>query len=116
MDLRADALPQARAAAEAAGLGYLNLPLHDIRYPPPEAAGEFLKLVNDQNHGTVFVHCKRGRHRTGAMTAVYRMTVDGWNVEQAFEEMKRYDCYTRRGHQCFKDFVYDHYRNVIKPQ
>jgi hypothetical protein len=31
---------------------------------------------------------KPGRHRTGALTAVYRITHDGWIAQQAFEEMK----------------------------
>jgi len=48
------------------------------------------------------------------MTAIYRMAVDGWSVERAHQEMKRYDFYTRWGHQCFKDFFYDYYRNFSK--
>lgn len=51
----------------------------------------FLRLVNDPANGAVYVHCKGGRHRTGAMTAAYRLTHDGWTAEQAFEEMLRYD-------------------------
>jgi protein-tyrosine phosphatase len=39
----------------------------------------------------VFVHCKGGRHRTGEMTAIYRITHDGWSDDKAYDEMKKYD-------------------------
>jgi protein tyrosine/serine phosphatase len=32
-----------------------------------------------------------GRHRTGEMTAIYRITHDGWAAEKAYDEMKKYD-------------------------
>jgi len=114
VDLRADPVPQAHFEAERAGLRYLNLPLEEKRYPPADAAEQFLKIVNDQTNWPVFVHCKGGRHRTGAMTAVYRMEVDGWNLEQAYKEMKRYDFYTRWGHKCFKEYVRDYYLSLSK--
>ena len=44
------------------------------------------------------------------MPAVYRMEVDRWNIERACEEMKDYDFYTRFGHGCYKDYVYDYNR------
>jgi protein tyrosine/serine phosphatase len=37
------------------------------------------------------VHCKGGRHRTGALTAIYRITHDGWTADQAYKEMKEYE-------------------------
>jgi protein tyrosine/serine phosphatase len=46
--------------------------------------------VNDPANAPVYVHCKGGKHRTGALTAVYRITHDNWTAEQAYEEMKQY--------------------------
>ena len=40
------------------------------------------------------------------MTAVYRMSHDGWNSEQAFKEMKQYDFGADFLHPEFKRFVY----------
>jgi hypothetical protein len=54
-----------------------------------------------------------GRRRTGAMVAVYRMSIDGWTVEQAYDEMKRFKFYTSWGHGCYKDYVYDYYRKTV---
>ncbi|MGH9839028.1 MAG: fused DSP-PTPase phosphatase/NAD kinase-like protein [Blastocatellia bacterium] len=112
IDLRDDAQAYARPAAERAGLRYVNLPLNDKRRPLDDAAGRFLALVKDQANWPVYVHCAGGRHRTGAMTAVYRMTVDGWDLDRAYAEMKQYDFYTRNGHKPYKTFVEEYYRNL----
>jgi protein tyrosine/serine phosphatase len=111
VDLRGDREPGSQAAAERAGLRYINLPLASKKYPHPRAAEQFLGIVNNQANWPVYVHCQGGRHRTGAMIAVYRMSVDGWNVDQAYQEMKKYDFYTRWGHGCYKDYVFDYYRS-----
>jgi len=54
----------------------------------------------------VYVHCAGGRHRTGVMTAAYRMTHDGWTADQAFKEMKQYGFGADFLHPEFKQFVY----------
>jgi protein tyrosine/serine phosphatase len=98
VDLREDAKDDARSATERAGMRYINLPMKEKSYP--------------QANWPVFVHCAGGRHRTGVMTAVYRMAVDGWGVDQAYQEMKRYDFSTSWGHGCYKDYVFDYYRDL----
>jgi protein-tyrosine phosphatase len=112
IDLRDDAKLFAKLDAEQAGLRYINFPLSDKDYPAANAAERYLQIVNDSRNWPVYVHCAGGRHRTGAMTAVYRMTRDGWDVERAYSEMKDYGFYTRRGHKAMKDYVYDYYRNM----
>jgi tyrosine-protein phosphatase SIW14 len=112
VDLREDAKGDARSDAERAGLRYINLPMRKKSYPQPDAAARFLRIVNDEANWPVYVHCAGGRHRTGVMTAVYRMSVDGWDIEKAYHEMKQYDFYTGWGHGCYKDYVYDYYRGL----
>jgi protein tyrosine/serine phosphatase len=117
VDLREDARDTAQSDAERAGMRYINLPLKEKSYPEADAATRFLEILADQTNWPVYVHCAGGRHRTGVMTAVYRMSVDGWSVEQAYQEMKQYDFYTSWGHQCYKDYVFDYYRNLqAQPQ
>ncbi len=111
VDLRGDSERNARSSAEQAGLRYINLPLEPKSYPQADAAARFLEIVNDKANWPVYVHCAGGRHRTGAMLAVYRMEVDHWTIEQAFDEMKQYDFYTRNGHGCYKDYVFDYFRD-----
>jgi len=116
IDLRDDPKDYARTLAEQAGLKYINLPMSDKSYPAPDAASKFLALVNDKENQPVYVHCAGGRHRTGAMTAVFRMTMQGWDVDRAYEEMKDYDFYTRWGHKDMKRFVFNYYRELINRQ
>jgi protein tyrosine/serine phosphatase len=113
VDLREDAREDARSATERAGMRYVNLPMKEKSYPQPDVATRFLTIVNDEANWPVFVHCAGGKHRTGVMTAIYRMSIDGWDVDQAYQEMKQYHFYTSWGHGCYKDYVYDYYRNLL---
>jgi protein tyrosine/serine phosphatase len=109
IDLRADPEPYEQQLVESLGMKYINIPMLDKKYPTPEVTEMFLKTVNDPATGKFFVHCAGGRHRTGAMGAVYRFQFYGWTFDQAYQEMKQYDFYTTWGHQAFKDFVEDYY-------
>lgn len=52
-----------------------------------EDAVRFLKIVTAPANQPVFVHCQHGADRTGMMTAVYRIVVQGWSKEDAIREM-----------------------------
>jgi protein tyrosine/serine phosphatase len=116
IDLRDDPKDYAKTLTEQARMKYINLPLSDKDYPPPDAASKFLAFVNDKENWPVYVHCAGGRHRTGAMTAIFRMTTQGWDANRAYEEMKEYDFYTRFGHKVMKRFVFDYYRDLNNRQ
>ena len=90
IDLRRDFVPAERQWAKEFGLNYFNLPLKPYQPATKEQTEYFLRLVNDPANGPVYVHCRGGRHRTGALTAVYRITHDEWTAEQAYDEMKKY--------------------------
>jgi protein tyrosine/serine phosphatase len=117
IDLRKDYVPEERQWAKELGLNYFNLPLRPGRAATKEQTEYFLRLVNDPANAPVYVHCKGGKHRTGALTAVYRITHDGWTAEQAFEEMKRYDFedgFFGGGPAGQKAFVFDFYKQHQK--
>ena len=86
---------------------FYRIPLTTWDRPVEAAVQQFLKLVNDPANQPVFVHCQGGRHRTGTMTAVYRITKDGWTADRAYAEMKQYGFETLIGHPVLKKFVYD---------
>jgi tyrosine-protein phosphatase SIW14 len=109
IDLREDPESYEQTLVESLGMKYVNIPMIGKKYPTPEATAAFLKAVNDPATGKFFVHCAGGRHRTGAMGAVYRFQFYDWNLDQAYKEMKQFDFYTRFGHQAFKDFVEDYF-------
>lgn len=54
----------------------------------PEAIDRFLRMMDDPNAYPVLLHCHAGLHRTGVMTAVYRMEYQGWSPLEAFRELK----------------------------
>ncbi|HVZ21519.1 MAG TPA: tyrosine-protein phosphatase [Vicinamibacterales bacterium] len=107
IDLRgSDYDPEEAPLVAAAGMSYVRMPMTTHTAPTPEQIATFLSIVNDPAKQPVYVHCVEGRHRTGVMTAVYRMTVDHWTADQAFEEMKHYKFGFDFLHAEFKQFVY----------
>lgn len=94
------------ALVQGAGMKYVRIPMNTRVPPTPEQLTSFLQLVNDPANQPVFVHCAGGRHRTGVMTAVYRMTKDSWTADRAFTEMKQYRFGADFLHPEFKRFVY----------
>ena len=101
-----DADPNETASAQRVGLKYFVIPMTTHQAPSTEQLDQFLKIVADRANQPVYVHCVGGRHRTGVMTAVYRMTHDGWNADRAFSEMKQYKFGADFLHPEFKAFVY----------
>src|SRR2546425_8612118 len=91
-----------------AGMTYFRIPMTTHEVPTAAKLAAFLKIVNDPANQPVYVHCVGGRHRTGVMTAVYRMNQDGWTADQAFREMKQYKFGADFLHPEFKDFVYSY--------
>lgn len=108
IDLREDPESYEQPLVESLGMKYVNIPMLGKKYPTPEATEAFLKTINDPATGKFFVHCAGGRHRTGAMGALYRFQFYDWGFDEVYKEMKQYDFYTRFGHQAFKDFVTDY--------
>ena len=101
-----DAMADEPGLVEAAGMKYVAMPMTTRVTPTPEQLAAFLEIVNDPKQQPVFVHCVGGKHRTGVMTAVYRMTEGGWSSQQAFKEMKQYKYGADFLHPEFKKFVY----------
>ena len=112
IDLQAEPKPDAKSMVESLGMTYVNIPMIEKKYPTEEATRTFLKLANDPATGKFYLHCAGGRHRTGAMGAVYRYQLYDWNYEQVYAEMKKFDFYTSWGHGAFKDFVKDYYEQL----
>jgi len=108
IDLQADGEANEAGQVRNAGMKFYRIPMSDHSQPSDGAVRQFLQLVNDPANQPVFVHCHGGRHRTGAMTAVYRMTNYGWSANQAYGEMQRYDFNHGFGHGALKDFVYSY--------
>jgi protein tyrosine/serine phosphatase len=105
IDLTEDGEAQEAAIVQDLGMKFYRIPMTTHETPSPEKIHEFLTLVNDPSNQPVYVHCQGGRHRTGVMTAIYRMAGEGWTADRAFAEMKQYKFGMDFLHQEFKDFV-----------
>ena len=85
---------------------YVAIPMTTRVPPTAEQLAQFLSIVNDPASQPVYVHCVGGKHRTGVMSAVYRMTQHAWTPDQAFSEMKKFKYGKAFLHPEFKKFVY----------
>lgn len=79
-------IPESRAAAQAAGLTFINLPFSGSS-PDPAVADQFLKIVTDPDHHPLFINCGSA-NRVGALWLIKRMLVDRWDEARAVEEAK----------------------------
>lgn len=60
---------------------------NDVTREPP-AVADFLKVLDDPTAYPVLLHCKAGLHRTGRLTAIYRMEYEGWDTGTALRELR----------------------------
>jgi tyrosine-protein phosphatase SIW14 len=115
LDLTREGRDDEQALVEAAGMKFHRIPLTTTDRPSDAAIAEFLSIVNDPANQPVYVHCQGGRHRTGTMTAVYRMTQDHWTAAQAYDEMKQYRFEGFPGHPELKNFVMHFTPSALAP-
>jgi len=112
IDLTRDGREDEPGLVKRAGMNFYRIPLTTSEAPSSAAVTKFLNLVNDPANWPVYVHCQGGRHRTGVMTAVYRMTQDGWTADRAYNEMKQFNFEGFPGHPELKHFVFDYYSQL----
>jgi tyrosine-protein phosphatase SIW14 len=73
---------------ESNGMKYVSVPMRGMHTPTDEQVSKVLALLDDTTIGPVFVHCKRGADRTGAVIACYRVEHDHWKNDQALHEAR----------------------------
>ncbi len=84
-----------------------HIPFSDRDAPAAGRVREWLDYIRTADtHGALFTHCRGGRHRTGTLIAVYRVTDCGWTKEQAFGEMMKYGWYDALGHRPLRDWFF----------
>jgi len=114
IDLTKDGRSDEQGMVERAGMKFYRIEMTTSDRPADTAVERFLELVNNPANQPVYVHCQGGRHRTGVMTAVYRMTQDGWSSDQAYAEMKQFNFEGFPGHPTLKRFVYAYHTDLAR--
>jgi protein tyrosine phosphatase (PTP) superfamily phosphohydrolase (DUF442 family) len=107
IDLQREGERDEQRLVEDAGMKFFRIPMSTKSRPQQVQIREFMRIVNDPVNQPVFVHCRGGRHRTGVMTAVYRMSQDRWGPDQAYAEMKAYQFEKGFGHGALRKYVYE---------
>ncbi len=102
-----DAAVDEKAMVEQNKMRSVQIPMTTNDPPTTAQLETFLSLVADPANQPVYVHCVGGRHRTGVMTAVYRMITNGISGKDAFKEMKQFKYGPDFLHPEFKAFVQD---------
>jgi len=72
----------------AMGMKYINVPMTGLTPPTEAEITRILGILEDKTTGAVFVHCRRGADRTGAVIASYRIDHDHWANARALSEAK----------------------------
>src|SRR5579871_806033 len=75
---------------EAAGMRYVEIPTSAFFGPTQIQVATFLQLLRDNEKQKVFVHCYFGDDRTGTVVATYRIAMDHWTSDEAYNEMRAY--------------------------
>ena len=65
---------------------YVNVPMSGFIPPTEDQIKKILNILEGNGAGSVFVHCRRGADRTGAVIAAYHMDHDRWNNSRALED------------------------------
>ena len=102
LNLRDDDVSKYQKDAAGLGLMFYNVPMSDKAAPTDEQIERCLQIMR----GTVrtVVGCIGARHRTGAVCAVYRVVVQGWDKTEAWEEAYKYGFYRFNGHGPIEDW------------
>ena len=87
VDLRAEHIGgKEKEVVESLGMRSVHLPVLPGAQPSDKQVFTFLKLMQDPDQKPVFVHCQRGKFRTGILIAIYRIAVLGWPPQKAYAE------------------------------
>jgi protein tyrosine phosphatase (PTP) superfamily phosphohydrolase (DUF442 family) len=92
IDLRepGDRSKEEQGVVVRAGMKYVNVPMTGL-VPPTEAQiAAILAMLEDSAAAPVFVHCRRGADRTGAVIAAYHIDHDKWDNVRALNDAKEH--------------------------
>jgi protein tyrosine/serine phosphatase len=68
----------------------------------PITVDKYLAVLDDPANYPILIHCQAGLHRTGLLSAVYRMEYEGWTPAQAWRELRN----NGFGENCYNDNIY----------
>lgn len=82
-----EAILEEQQWAKKAGIEFHSIPLSWFFSPSEEDVSLALNLINDPTKTPVFLHCQHGEDRTGLIVGLYRVYLQEWSPQQAYQEM-----------------------------
>ena len=73
-------------AVTHAGMKYVNVPMTGLTPPTAAEIHQILTILENDSPGSVYVHCRRGADRTGAVIAAYHIDHDKWDNARALKD------------------------------
>ena len=99
------AIAQEGALAVKLGMKYFNFPLDSLD-PVDATEGQMIDAVLGLIHSApdhpIYLHCQHGRDRTGLVSALERVLLEGWTPARAHAE------WTALGHRAMSQFFTGH--------
>ncbi len=92
-------------ACKRNGINYHKFPMDGSLTPDDKSVNEILSIIQNAKE-PVYVHCSAGKHRAGAIAALYRIRVQGWSKEQAWAEQQSYGFGPAEEHPALYAYVY----------
>lgn len=93
-----------RPLLSAYGLKGIHIPMNPARPPTASEQRRFLSLLADTALHPIFIHCVRGRDRTGVMIGSYRVLIQGWKPNEAIGEMRYFE-HSRRDYPALERYI-----------
>lgn len=83
-------IDELRSECVRLGVTFYEIPCSDFRHPTWKQTRNFLMLTTKliEKERVVYVHCKKGKDRTGWMCAAFRVLSMQWTVNEAVTEWK----------------------------
>ena len=81
-------------------------------YTSDEVVNKVIKLILDPTNHPMLVHCNKGKHRTGCITACFRK-VTGWSLDACLAEYEKYS--KPKSRELDKVFIARFDASVLKP-
>lgn len=97
---------------KSAGMKFFNVPLNIWYRPKDSQIKKIVDVIDGKENQPVYVHCNLGADRTGMVTAIYRISHNGWTAKQANAEAK--ESGLGKWQFWMRDYINDYYRDFVK--
>ncbi len=90
LSLRFGVPPYEKELAERYGIKMVHIPVSAKKGLREEQWEAIRAVLTDESNLPILVHCRGGGDRSGIVTALYRIDVQGWSLDKALREMNRH--------------------------